>query len=414
MRISINRRSPVFWLLCILLLTGCPSKPARTPLQPTERPLLERLSRARLPDIQDDEPAASLRSAIEKSLSWYASIPGDRQVCLGHISVPAWVIRESLNHFASLVDSGSISADRLSQDFDIFRVVPADNSGGMIVTGYYEPVLEGSLQPGGEFGWPIYPVPSDLLVIELERFDRNKFHGERLVGRLEKNFVVPYYSRSEIDGKKVLEKHAGQPTTPLVWLRDPVDCFFLHIQGSGVIRLNPDGPQMRVGYAGANGRPYHSIGKDLIESGAISAEQMSMQAIGEYLRSHPDSENDIMWKNDNYVFFKWVSQGPLGSLEIVLTAGRSIAADPKFHPPCAPAFLVSEKPVYDSSGKILSWERFGRWVLNQDTGGAIKGPGRIDLFCGTGEAAERIAGPMKQRGELYYFIKKGLICRQPQ
>jgi membrane-bound lytic murein transglycosylase A len=281
----------------------------------------------------------------------------------------------------------------------------------MILTGYYEPVLEGSLQPGVEFGWPIYPVPSDLLLIELDRFDGHKFHGERLVGRLEKNFVVPYYSRSEIDGKKVLEKHAAHPTTPLVWLRDPVDCFFLHIQGSGVIRLNPDGPKIRVGYAGSNGRPYHSIGKDLIESGAISPDRMSMQAIGEYLRSHPDSENDIMWKNESYVFFKWVSQGPLGSLEIVLTTGRSIAADPNFHPPCAPAFLVSEKPVYDSSGKILRWERFGRWVLNQDTGGAIKGPGRVDLFCGTGEAAERIAGPMKQRAELYYFIKKGLIRR---
>jgi membrane-bound lytic murein transglycosylase A len=171
---------------------------------------------------------------------------------------------------------------------------------------------------------------------------------------------------------------------------------------------------MRVGYAGDNGLPYHSIGKDLIDSGAVSPEQMSMQAIGEYLRSHPDSQNAIMWKNERYVFFKLVSQGPLGSLDVVLTAGRSIATDPRFHPSGAPAFLVSEKPVYDSSGKIQRWERFGRWVLNQDSGGAIKGPGRIDLFCGTGEAAERIAGPMKQGGELYYFIKKGLICQEPQ
>jgi membrane-bound lytic murein transglycosylase A len=414
MRIGIERRSPAFWLICIFLLTGCPSKPSRTPVQPAERPLLERLSPAQLPDFQDDEPAASLRSAIERSLSWYVRIPGDRQVSLGHLSVPAGVIRESLKHFASLVNSGSISADRLSQDFDVFRVSPADNSGRMMVTGYYEPVLEGSLKPGVEFCQPIYPVPSDLLLIELDRFDGNKFHGERLVGRLEKNLVVPYYSRSEIDGKKVLEIHGVQPTMPLVWLKDPVDCFFLHIQGSGVIRLNPDGPQMRVGYAGANGRPYHSIGKDLIEIGAVSPEEMSMQAIGVYLRTHPDTQNEIMWKNQSYVFFKWVPQGPLGSLEIVLTAGRSIAADPKFHPSCAPAFLVSEKPVHDSSGKILRWERFGRWVLNQDSGGAIKGLGRIDLFCGTGEAAERIAGPMKQRGELYYFIRKGLICQEQQ
>ncbi len=187
MRISIERRSQAFWLICIFLLTGCPSKPSPTPLQPAERPLLERISPAQLPDFQDDEPASSLRSAIEKSLSWYARIPGDRRVSLGRLSVPAGVIRESLDHFAFLVDSGLISADRLSQDFDVFKVIPPDNSGSMIVTGYYEPVLEGSLKPGVEFCRPIYPVPSDLLVIELDRFDGNKFHGERLVGRLEKN-----------------------------------------------------------------------------------------------------------------------------------------------------------------------------------------------------------------------------------
>ncbi len=414
MRRSIKRRYTVFWLICILLLTGCFSKPSRTVLQPAEGPLLERVAPAQLPDFHDDEPAASLRSAIEKSLSWYAAIPGDRQVSLGDISVPARVVRESLEHLASLADTGRISEDRLSQDFHIFRVVPRGNTGRMIVTGYYEPVLDGSLKRGGEYRWPIYPVPSDLLVIELDRFDSNKFHGERLVGRLEKNFVVPYYSRSEIDGKRVLEKKGlgRQPTTPLAWLRDPVDSFFLHVQGSAVIRLNPDGPLMRVGYAGANGRPYHSIGNDLIESGAVSPEEMSLQAIRKFLRSHPESQNEIMWKNERYVFFKWVSQGPVGSLGILLTAGRSIATDPKFHPCGAPAFLVSEKPVYDSSGKLLRWERFGRWVLNQDTGGAIKGPGRIDVFCGTGEAAERIAGPMKQQGDLYYFIKKGLISRQ--
>jgi membrane-bound lytic murein transglycosylase A len=321
-----------------------------------------------------------------------------------------------LERFASLAASGPIVKDKILQEFDIFRVVAPDNSGKMLVTGYYEPVLDGSLKPGGEYRWPVYPVPPDLLVIDLDRFDANKFHGDRLVGRLEKNSVVPYYSRSEIDGKKVLEKNGPgrEPATPLVWLRDPVDCFFLHIQGSGVIRLNPDGQLMRVGYAGTNGRPYHSIGADLIQGGAISSGDMSLQAIREFLRSHPESQDEIMWKNGSYVFFKWVSRGPVGSLAVLLTAGRSIATDPKFHPRGAPAFLVSEKPVYDSSGKILRWERFGRWVFNQDTGGAIKGPARIDLFCGTGEAAEKIAGPMKQQGELYYFIKKGLISRQLQ
>ncbi len=409
-----HTRYPILWLICLLLLTGCPSKPSQTPQRPPEGPILERISPAQLPDFQDDESAASLRSAIENSLSWYAKGSQDRPVSLAHMSVPARVFLESLNHFVSLADCGRITADTLCKDFDIFRVVPPANPGRMLVTGYYEPVLEGSLEPADEFRWPIYPIPSDLLLVELNRFDTSKFHGERLVGRLEKNLVVPYYTRSEIDGKKVLEKPGAQQTKPLAWLRDPVDCFFLHIQGSGVIRLSPTGPQMRVGYAGANGRPYHSIGKDLLEGGAVSPEEMSLQAIRKFLNSHPESQNEIMWKNESYVFFKWVSQGPLGSLDTLLTAGRSIATDPKFHPRGALAFLVSEKPVYDSSGQILRWERFGRWVLNQDAGGAIKGPERIDLFCGTGEAAERIAGPMKQQGELYYVIKKGLIGEELQ
>ncbi|MGA2402873.1 MAG: MltA domain-containing protein [Syntrophobacteraceae bacterium] len=292
--------------------------------------------------------------AIENSLSWYAKISQDRPVSLAHTSVPAKVFVESINHFVSLADCGRISADALYKD---------------LVTGYYEPVLEGSLKAEAEFRWPIYPVPSDLFLIELDRFDTNKFYGERLVGRLEKNFVVPYYSRSEIDGKKVLEKPGAQPAKPLAWLKDPVDCFFLHIQGSGVIRLSPDGLQMRVGYAGANGRPYHSIGKDLLESGAVSPEEMSLQAIRKFLRSHPESQNEIMWKNQSYVFFKRVSQGPLGSLDTVLTAGRSIATDPKFHPRGALAFLVSEKPVYDSSGQILRWEPAGPVRRRKDVPG---------------------------------------------
>ncbi len=409
---SIKKKSRVSLLVCLILLAGCPSKPSRLPPQLAGGPFIERISATQLPELHDDESAASLHSAIEKSLSWYSKVPEESLLTLGSIKVTARAMRESIDHFASLADSGRLNPDSLSQDFDIFRVIPPDNSGYMLVTGYYEPVLDASLQPGYRFAWPIYPVPSDLLQIELERFDSNRFNGERLVGRLEKNLVLPYYTRSEIDGKKVLEKTGAQRTAPLAWLSDPVDCFFLHVQGSGVIRL-PDGSQKRVGYAGANGRPYRSIGKDLIESGAVSREQMSLRTIGRYLRSHPESRDEIMWKNESYVFFKWVSDGPVGSLGAVLTARRSIATDARFHPRGALAFLVSEKPVYDSSGEIRKWERFGRWVLNQDAGGAIKGPGRIDLFCGTGEAAERIAGPMKQQGELYYFIKKGLIREEP-
>ncbi len=391
----------IFGLICLLLLWGCPSKVVPPPV---EHPAMKRITAAELPDLRDDMEVDSLRVGLSKSLAWYSRIPEDRPIAFGECTISAKALRESLAHFLSLLQSGFPDTETLGREFDIFRVMPQDRGGQMLVSGYYEPVLAGSLKPDGVYKWPIYGVPSDLLSIELERFDPSKFKGERLVGRLEKNAVVPYYTRAEIDGQKKLEHSGAQ----LAWLKDPIDCFFLQVQGSGAIRL-PDGKEVRVGYAGKNGRPYRSIGKILVDSGAVSRDEMSLQAIRKYLQAHAEIRDKIMWENESYVFFKWVPEGPVGSLNTVLTPGRSVASDEKFHPRGFAAFMVSEKPRFDGSGQVVGWERFGRWVLHQDVGGAIKGPGRIDLFCGTGESAERIAGPMKQPGEMYYFLKKGIV-----
>lgn len=406
------RKGVLFFVsLCLLFLAGCPSKPPQPPSsKPSgEPPVFERIGLGGFPEPGDDEPVDTLRAAIAASLQWYSRIPPDRTFSFGSRSVSAGVLKESLAHFQELLDSGTLDINTIARDFDIFRVVPQERAGQMLVTGYYEPVLEGSLKPQGRFRFPLYGLPPDLISVDLERFNPDRFRGDRLIGRLEDRHLVPYYTRSEIDGQKKLEKSGVQ----IIWLADPVDCFFLHVQGSGVIRL-PDGGIRRVGYAGANGRPYRSIGKSLIEMGAVPREKMSMQAIRGFLNSHPELRNEIMWGNESYVFFRFVSRGPIGSLDTVLTEGRSVATDPKFHPRGALSFLVSEKPVLDSSGQVVRWERLTRWVLNQDTGGAIKGPGRIDLFCGTGEGAEAIAGPMRQPGEMYYFIRKDLTPKDWQ
>ncbi len=391
----------IFWFACLLFLAGCPAKH----FEPSPAKIFESIQADQLPDLRDDGEPGALRQALLTSISWCERLPSEKTFAFGSHSISGAVIRDSLVHLLDLLDSGDLNKDALARDFDVFRVVAPDRP-GMLVTGYYEPVLEGSLKPGPDFRWPIYGVPPDLLTIDLERFDPERFKGERLTGRVENNRFVPFHTRAEIDGQKKLEGSGVQ----LAWLKDPVDCFFLHVQGSGVIRL-PDGATRRVGYAGANGRPYRSIGKTLLEKGVLSREEMSLQAIRKYLKSNPGECSAIMWENESYVFFRFVSQGPVGSLNRVLTTGRSVASDPKFHPRGAAAFLVSDKPRLDQSGQVIGWDRLNRWVLHQDTGGAIKGPGRIDLFCGTGEAAEQIAGPMKQPGEMYYFIKKGHVPR---
>lgn len=300
------------------------------------------------------------------------------------------------------MEENRLNADSVAQSFDVYCTGDEKSTDLSLVTGYYEPVLDGRVERQEEFIYPLYGMPPDLLTVELASFDPVRFPRERLVGRVQGNRVVPYFSRAEIDGQRKLEQYGCE----LAWLKDPVDVFFLQVQGSGVIRLC-DGHFVRIGYAGANGRPYRSIGKVLIDRGEMSAEEMSLQSLRTYLRNHPESRDEVMRHNESYVFFRWVENGPVGSLNVPLTAGRSIATDPRYCPGGALAYLQTMKPQIDESGQVRGWEPLRRWVVSQDTGGAIKGPGRVDLFCGTGDQAEGIAGHLRHPGRLCFLVKKG-------
>jgi len=214
--------------------------------------------------------------------------------------------------------------------------------------------------------------------------------------------LVPYYSREEIDQKRVLEGRGLE----IAWLKDPVDLFFLHVQGSGQILLT-DGSALRVGYAASNGRPYRSIGRLLLDEGKIPEGEMSLSALVEYLHRHPEEQTRILNHNESYIFFRVVADGPLGSLDQVLTPGRSVATDPRLYPPGALAYLVSRKPVPGAADGEIAWEPMERFVLNQDSGGAIRGPGRVDLFWGSGANAGRLAGKIRQPVRLFFLLKKG-------
>jgi membrane-bound lytic murein transglycosylase A len=221
------------------------------------------------------------------------------------------------------------------------------------------------------------------------------------VGRYTGQTVVPYYDRREIDDENVL---AGK-AEPLAWVKDPVDVFFLQIQGSGKVFLDT-GQVVNVHYHGTNGRPYRAIGALLIQEQIIPKEEMSMQKIRAYLHAHPEEMAAVFNYNPSYVFFKLESEGPLGYINVLLTPGRSIALDRRIFPPAALAFIQTKKPVVDSARQIDSWTNFSRFVLNQDTGGAIRGPGRADLFWGNGPYAEIAAGHLKHTGKLYFLILK--------
>ena len=220
------------------------------------------------------------------------------------------------------------------------------------------------------------------------------------MGRISKGAFAPHYKRADIDGGGAL---AGR-NLEIVWVSDYVELFFLHVQGSGKIQL-PDGRIMQVGYAQSNGHPYRSIANYLIQSGKLSKNDHTQQAIKKYLREHPEEMMDIFNYNERYVFFRVLDSGALGALNIPVTGGRTIASDLGLFPKGALALIKARKPLIYMNN-MLSWTPFSRFVLNQDAGAAIKGAGRIDLFCGSGNDAEQVAGRLKEAGALYFLIKK--------
>ncbi len=220
------------------------------------------------------------------------------------------------------------------------------------------------------------------------------------MGRMQDNKFVPYYSRRDIDVNGVLQ---GK-NLELIWVSDPVDLFSLHIQGSGKIKLE-NGRLVTVGYAQTNGRPFRSITKFMLDNGKIQNNDVTYRH--SFLRGKSDQEiYEALSHNERYTFFRFLEKDPVGSLGEMVTPDRTIATDPDFFPEGALAFIRLRKPVFDAEGNVRERVDFSRFVLNQDKGTAIKGPGRVDLFCGFGEKAEYTAGTLKEKGELYLLLKK--------
>jgi membrane-bound lytic murein transglycosylase A len=348
------------------------------------------------PNFHDDIDPDSLILAINRNLEYLNRLEPGHVFHYGRHSFTSQQVRESQEFFLNLIIKNP-TPDQLNKElkkhFRAYRAAGRVGNNKILFTGYFEPIFEANLTSDETYKYPLYMKPDDLLRIDLSLFNE-KFEGESITARIEGKEVLPYYSREQIETEKVLE---GQ-NLEIAWLKDPVDVTFLHIQGSGQLIL-PNGKSVSVGYQASNGRPYRSIGRYLLEKGFMEREHISMQGIRRYLSENPEIINDVLNHNPSYVFFRILENGPLGNI-------RSLALDARLFPKGALAFILCQRPIVNDQGEITEWQKFSRFVLNQDTGGAIKGAGRADLFWGSEPYAEIAAGHLKHEGELYILIKK--------
>ncbi|MBT3981502.1 MAG: hypothetical protein HOE90_09120 [Bacteriovoracaceae bacterium] len=287
----------------------------------------------------------------------------------------------------------------VKEKFDVLEVYGKDRKGEVLVTGYYTPVIDGSKEKGELYSTALLKTPEDLVTIKLnkyyERFEAFELLSDerkigQFVGRLQEKIVVPYYSREEIDYQGAL----GSKKLELAYV-DPIEAFFMQIQGSGGVKLNK-GETIYLHYDQQNGHKYHAIGKDLLD--VIPIEEMSMDRIKNHLRSlRPNELQDVLIKNPSYVFFS-INEGlPRTYFGTRVEPGLVIATDDRFFPKGALAYLE-----FDQDFKMPS-----RFVFDQDKGGGIRGGGRVDLYVGEGLEAGNVAGPLKELARLYYFLPKG-------
>ena len=356
------------------------------------------------PELTDSRDVKSLVEAIDFSLTYLKETDPQTPVIFGPHRFTVLQVIESLEDFKDkLWEYGFTDPffQYVRKNFNFYKTSAKE----VLFTGYYEALLNGSLEKSETYCYPLYKRPGDLVRIDLSQFyfyQKHKGLPKLLRGRFSEQMnIVPYYSREEIDGH---QKLSGKDLE-IVWIDNPIDVFFLQVQGSGIVQLD-SGEKIHVNYAESNGHPYRAIGRLLIDRGILTREAVSMQSIRQYLENHPEEMEEIFNYNPSYVFFREVAKGPLGFLGVPVTPYRSIAADRWLFPRGPLCYIKTELPVFDENGHLKEWKRFNGFVLNQDAGGAIRTPGKVDLFTGHGKESEWAAGHMKQKGTFYFLIKK--------
>lgn len=390
---------------CLLVLIGaggCHKPAGMQPYAPSEkdynRPLppgelaLRKIGPEAYPDFGEGfANRARLEEAIRYSLEYLAKPSSQKYFPYGDISHERAV--RSLEEFLRVLQTARTAAEfneAIRRDFDVYQSVGYDGKGVVFFTGYYCPIFDGRKQRDSVFRYPLYRLPPDLI---------KDAEGTTLGRRTPDGRTVPYYTRREIEEQGLLEG------TEIAWLKDPFETYIVTVQGSARLRL-ADGTLWELGYAGNNGHEYSSVAQAMIADGVLTRKQLSLQNLIRYFKAHPQDLQKYVWRNDRYVFFKETSGGPYGSIGARVTPYRSIATDKEIYPRACLAFLRTSIPV--QRGNEIDQARFSSFVLDQDTGGAIRAAGRCDIYVGIGPSAEAVAGGVGAEGGLYYvFVKEG-------
>lgn len=393
------------FVLSLLVLAGCgpeSTRPLPVEEKPTYYPLNESEAESLAAHISTREQGltsfADLRPGLEDSLRYIRNRPQDA-VCVNKPGLLlTWgMLNDSVSELLGMLPEIDRDPGLLAERFQWLKLNP-----GTLLTGYYEPWLEASLTSGGKYKYPLYGVPDDLKTVDLGKF-HPRWKGQHLTYREGEEGIQPYHDRRAIDGEGALEGSG----LAVAWAADAVDVFFLQIQGSGRLDL-PDGAFKHILYAGKNGRAYRSLGKILIERGAVPKEEMSMQRIRKYLNENPETAQELLYENKSYVFFKLADDGPFGSIGSILTPKVSVAVDRRMIPLGSVVALKTALMNYETGEA----KPFLSLMLAQDTGGAIKGT-RMDLFCGTGQEAETLAGHLQEESEVFMLVSKRVLESLP-
>jgi len=360
------------------------------------------VSEESIPAFSDGLNGDRLMEALQLQIDKMKGKNLDRNVCWGEMMVPRRRILKTLELFKELLEEKGLTSleQEIAEHFLVFQSSGMKQKGDVLFTGYYQPVIDARKKPGGGYKYPVYRTPPDLQTFDLSKIS-SQYAGKKIGLRVENGKINSYFDREAIDDKMVL---AGRELE-LVYLKDFLDRYMLHVQGSGIMKVE-DGQEIRLGFAASNSFPYVSLGKLLQEDGKIKAKKMSLKAIRQYYKENPDEIAGYLNHNRRYIFFEEFTGNVAGSEGVELTPGRSIATDKTLFPGGGLAFIFCQRTVRNDEGKVVESCPIGRFVIDQDTGAAMEGPGRVDIFWGTGKEAGEIAGGIKEIGKLYYLLIK--------